>query len=201
MGNKQGGGRHGETGEKGETSTVLTDEHVQFILENTSFDRTQITDWHAGFIKDCPTGRMSRDKFHVTYNRLYPDGDVYKFCKLAFKIFDVASSGYITFQEFMMSISIFSAGDINKKLNLAFKLYDLDQNGVIDRKEMIKVVDAIYSLIDSDDEKRKIIKSNVVVDSIIGNLDKDGNCTLDREEFIHGCLSDPVIKDILVPYV
>jgi Ca2+-binding EF-hand superfamily protein len=194
MGNKHSGSSSKEL-------TSLSEEQIKLIIENTSFDRDQIIDWHTGFMKDCPNGKMTMERFKLFYNRMYPHGNSDKFCKHAFKLFDHDNSGEITFKEFMLSISIMTFGDIKKKLSLAFQLYDIDQNGFIDRKEMIKVVDAIYSLIDTDDERRKIVSSSVVVDSIMNNLDCNGDNNLSRDEFIEGCLNDSNIKEILVPYL
>lgn len=198
MGN-QNSNRHSTSSSSSSASSKLTEDEINIIIENTSFDRDQILEWHTGFLSDCPDGKMNKDKFKLFYNRLYPNGDVNKFCKHAFKLFDHDNSGEISFKEFMMSISIMQFGDLRKKLNLAFKLYDIDQNGYVDRKEMVKVVDAVYSLIDSDDERRDIMSSSVVVDSIMNNLDHNGDNCISREEFIDGCLKDSTIKDILVP--
>lgn len=79
-------------------------------------------------------------------------------------------------------------GDVRKKLQLGFKLYDSNNNGKIDKKEMLKMIVAIYDLQgeqnrngDNDPKQR--------VDAIFSKLDRDHNGTLDESEFIDGCLS------------
>jgi neuronal calcium sensor 1 len=42
-------------------------------------------------------------------------------------------------------------GSIDKKLHLAFQMYDKNGNGKIDKKEMLKIVTAIYDLTGSID--------------------------------------------------
>ena len=91
-------------------------------------------------------------------------------------------------------------GDIKNKLKLAFKLYDIDDNGSIEKKEMIKVVDSIYRLMDTNDDSRKVMASGVVVESIIQSLDVNGDSRISAEEFIEGCLKDENIRNILVPF-
>jgi hypothetical protein len=32
----------------------LTDEEIEFLLRNTTFNRSQIIEWHRKFLLDCP---------------------------------------------------------------------------------------------------------------------------------------------------
>jgi Ca2+-binding EF-hand superfamily protein len=47
----------------------------------------------------------------------------------------------------MVAISVTSKGDINEKLTMAFRMFDIDKNQQIDKKEMEKIIDAIYDLV------------------------------------------------------
>jgi hypothetical protein len=64
-----------------------------------------------------------------------------------FRTFDSDQSGEIDFIEFLIAISVTSQGDIKDKLKMAFNMYDIDKNGAIDKKEMIKIIEAIYDLL------------------------------------------------------
>ena len=35
----------------------------------------EIKHWHEGFMKDCPTGRLTRGEFSKIYNQFFPSGD------------------------------------------------------------------------------------------------------------------------------
>lgn len=89
---------------------------------------------------------------------------------------------------------------MKQKLHLGFKLYDTNNNGSIDKKEMLKLIQAIYDLTgeqnrkDDNDPKQR-------VDAIFNKMDRDHNGTIDEREFIDGCLSDPVLLRLLVPQV
>ena len=65
------------------------------------------------------------------------------------------------------------------------------------------IVEAIYDLLDTnsarDDESRERAAKNRV-EAIMSRLDKNSDKVLCREEFINGCLQDPAIMEILVPY-
>lgn len=83
MGNKQPKNK-----EINEDSSVLTEEKIKSLMENTSFKREEIIKWHEGFIKDCPSGQLNKKKFIEVYKVFYPHGKADKFCSLVFKVFD-----------------------------------------------------------------------------------------------------------------
>lgn len=143
---------------------------------------------------------MTRDKFIEMYALFYPSGNAQKFCKQVFRVFDQNNSGYIDFKELMMSVSLTACGDLRKKIELAFRLFDLNRNGLVEEKEMITIVEAIYDLLDYDISRRSGSNSaKERVRNILHQLDKDNNRCLTKDEFIEGCLKDPLIRDLLVP--
>lgn len=143
---------------------------------------------------------MNREKFIEVYGLLYPNGNAQKFSKQVFRVFDRNNSGIIDFKELMLAISVTTAGDMRKKIELAFTLFDLNQNGFIEEKEMITIIEAIFELLDHDGQKKMNSHSaKERVKSIIQQLDKDNDNCLSREEFIEGCMNDPVIRELLVP--
>jgi Ca2+-binding EF-hand superfamily protein len=84
---------------KKQDATELTEEEIGLLLQNTHFDRKQIEEWHSGFIKDCPKGRLDKKKFIDVYKQFYPHGKADKCCGHVFKTFDTDSSGEIDFVE------------------------------------------------------------------------------------------------------
>jgi Ca2+-binding EF-hand superfamily protein len=188
----------------------LTDNDIELIINNTSFDREQILDWYDGFINECPSGRMRKKNFRNFYMQLNPKGNSEKFCKYAFRLFDEDNGGYICFKEFILAISITTSGDLVKKLNLAFKLYDIDKDGYVNKKEIVKIMDAMFCLINFHDdcfydekESKKYRKwLNLLAEDTVKKLAIHGNTNLiSRDEFIEGCLNDYTIKETLVPYI
>ena len=57
----------------------------------------------------------------------------------------------------MIAISVTAQGDLRKKLVLAFKMYDVDRNGKVDKKEMEKIIEAIYDLLGEEHRKGKFV--------------------------------------------
>ena len=184
-----------------QVQTELTEENIQFLLNNTSFDREQIHDWHRGFLKESPSGLMNFNEFVNFYSAMFPSGNAERFCKRVFKVFDTNKSNSIDFNELLLAISITSLGSLDKKLTLAFEIYDLDKNGKIDAHEMTTIIEAIYDLIDYDGRLRVGTNSpEERVKSIIEQLDKNNDKSLSRDEFIIGLTNDQVIRSLLVPY-
>ena len=49
--------------------------------------------------------------------------------------------------EFVIAISVTVHGETKQKLKMAFRMFDIDKNEKIDKKEMEKIIDAIYDLV------------------------------------------------------
>ena len=150
------------------------------------------------FQKDCPKGRLDKRKFIDVYKIFYPQGKADKFCNHVFKVFDADGSGQIDFTEFLIAISITAQGDAKKKLVLAFKMYDVDKNGRVDKKEMEKIIEAIYDLLGEEHRHGENAPSERVK-TIMHKLDKDQNGYLSEEEFVEGCLNDAMLRSLLAP--
>jgi Ca2+-binding EF-hand superfamily protein len=152
---------------------------------------------------------MDKNGFKEFYARLYPEGNADKFCKYSFKLFDRDNSGFICFNEFIMAVSITSVGYLRKKLNVAFMLYDIDKNGSVNKKEIVKILDAMnrlvnFNLVDYDDaeERNKHMEwLESVASDVIKSLDMNGDSCISRDEFIEGCMNNSSIKELLVPYL
>lgn len=175
---------------------LLSNEDLQLLLDNTLYDEDTIRNWHKSFLIDCPNGKLDKKKLCDAYKICYPSEKREKFVNHVFRTFDTDNSGYIDFVEFLVALSITSNGHIEDKLKLAFDIYDINKNGSVDRKEMVKILTAIYDLMGKEDRSgAKDPKKRVEV--IMNSLDKNHDNRITREEFIQGCMSDEVIRDLL----
>lgn len=147
-----------------------------------------------GFLKDCPSGMLTKSEFQKIYKQFFPFGDPSSFADYVFNVFDADKSGSIDFKEFICALSVTSRGKMEDKLDWAFQLYDIDGDGKISYDEMLSIVEAIYKMVGSmvklpedEDTPEKRVKK------IFRMMDKDENGSLDMAEFkvaLHIALSE-----------
>lgn len=101
----------------------------------------------VGFLKDCPSGTLTKEEFQKIYRQFFPFGDPSSFADYVFKVFDSDKSGTIDFKEFICALSVTSRGKMEDKLDWAFQLYDIDGDGKISYEEMLAIVEAIYKMV------------------------------------------------------
>lgn len=82
---------------------------------------------------------------------------------------------------------------------LIWKIYDIDKSGEIDRKELTKMFELLYTLLNISkfDEKYSIDKK---VDEMIRKFDVNGNKRLNREEFITCIKQDEWLRKLLLDH-
>ncbi|CAF3197067.1 unnamed protein product [Rotaria socialis] len=176
---------------------TLSDADVIELSALSGFTPEKVREWHSGFIKDCPSGKLNKKKFVEVYKQFYPTGKAEKFCEYIFRAFDNDSSGNIDFCEFLIAISITAQEEPKKKLEWAFSMYDIDRNGFIEKKEMKKIMEAIFDLL--GEEKKGTNTPQLKVDQIFTRMDVNGDGKLSKEEFISGCLQDDYLRRLLAP--
>ncbi|CAF0938592.1 unnamed protein product [Adineta ricciae] len=178
--------------------TVLSDEDLKTLRANTQYTEDEIRAWHFGFLKDCPTGKLDKKQFLHVYRRFYPEGKADKYCNFVFKAFDTDNNNWIDFTEFLLAVGVSQHGNLEEKLKMAFDIYDQNKDGVINRKDMIKIIEAMYDL--ANEEDRSGDKSpDRRVDLIMQRLNKEKDDVVIRDEFIQGCLRDELLRKILAP--
>ncbi|OAA40828.1 calcium sensor NCS-1 [Beauveria brongniartii RCEF 3172] len=179
----------------------LSQEQLLELQKSTHFDKKELQQWYKGFLKDCPSGLLSKQEFQKIYRQFFPFGDPSSFADYVFNVFDSDRSGTIDFKEFICALSVTSRGKMEDKLDWAFQLYDIDRDGKITYDEMLQIVEAIYKMVgsmvklpeDEDTPEKRVRK-------IFRMMDKDENGSLDIEEFKEGSKRDETIVSALSLY-
>ncbi|KLO19821.1 putative FRQ1-regulator of phosphatidylinositol-4-OH kinase [Schizopora paradoxa] len=185
----------------GNANSKLSKDQLEELQKLTRFEKKELKEWHAGFLRDCPSGKLSKEEFCKIYAKFFPFGDPSDFADFVFRVFDSDGDKTIDFKEFMIALSVTSRGDLDEKLKWAFNLYDIDGNGEIEYDEMLTIVTAIFKMMgemiklppDEDTPEKR-------VDKIYASMDKDKNAKLTFEEFAEGSKKDPTITQALSLY-
>lgn len=74
------------------------------------------------------------------YEGFFFNGDVFKFVKYVFYVFDVDGDGYIDFWEFVCGLNVILWGSIEQKLQWVFRVYDIYEDGYIFKEEMKDII-------------------------------------------------------------
>lgn len=108
-----------------------------------------------------------------------------------FLAFDQDNSGFVTFSEFLIAISLSGSSDPEKKLHLAFLIYDTNRNGRIEKHEIDAIIKGIKDLSEHE-ELDEVSEKELLA------WDKDGNGYLTEDEFIKYVVSNPKLKKYLI---
>ncbi|KAA8649541.1 EF-hand domain-containing protein [Aspergillus tanneri] len=184
----------------GKSQSKLSPSQLDELQKATHFDKKELQQWYKGFLKDCPSGTLTKEEFQKIYRQFFPFGDPSSFANYVFRVFDSDNSGMIDFKEFICALSVTSRGKMEDKLDWAFQLYDIDGDGKITYEEMLAIVEAIYKMVgsmvklpeDEDTPEKRVRK-------IFRMMDKDENGSLDMEEFKEGSKRDETICDGRTP--
>jgi neuronal calcium sensor 1 len=196
-----------------QNATILSEEEIRLLLQNTHLDRKQINDLHAEFLRQCPTGRMNKKDFLKFFKEFHPAQNkrekAEKFCDYAFKVIDRKNKGYISFEDFVLCLSLTSHGDLKEKCEFAFKLYDLDKDNKITKSEMTKVLTALYDLSGIENRKGDNAPAKKV-DKIVNEINKQKNQPttpgkktkplnyITKDQFIDAVSNDTYIKNLFM---
>ncbi|CZT14345.1 probable regulator of phosphatidylinositol-4-OH kinase protein [Ramularia collo-cygni] len=185
----------------GKSQSKLSQQELLDLQKATHFDKKELQQWYKGFLKDCPSGMLTKSEFQKIYKQFFPFGDPSSFADYVFNVFDADKSGSIDFKEFICALSVTSRGKMEDKLDWAFQLYDIDGDGKISYEEMLSIVEAIYKMVGSmvklpedEDTPEKRVKK------IFKMMDKDENGSLDMAEFKEGSKRDETIVSALSLY-
>ncbi|XP_040002035.1 Kv channel-interacting protein 2-like isoform X2 [Xiphias gladius] len=176
----------------GELSTVCyRPEGLDRLVQQTNFSKKELQLLYRGFKNECPSGVVNEETFKSIYSQFFPQGDSTMYAHFLFEAFDTHNNGAVSFEDFVLSLSIILRGSITDKLNWAFNLYDLNKDGCITREEMTDIMHSIYDMMGKytyPSMKDSAPKDHV--DSFFQKMDKNNDGVVTIEEFLETCQKD-----------
>lgn len=121
-------------------SSALSKEILDELKLNTKYTETELCNWYQSFLKECPSGRISKEQFESIYAGFFPDADSTAYARHVFRSFDTNADGTLDFKEYIVALHLTSSGKVQRKLEWAFSLYDVDGNGTISKNEVQDIV-------------------------------------------------------------
>ncbi|XP_036382196.1 recoverin b [Megalops cyprinoides] len=178
-------------------SCTLSKELLDDLKLNTKYSEEELCAWYHTFLKECPSGRISKEQFESIYASFFPDADPKAYAQHVFRSFDSNSDGTLDFKEYIVALHLTSSGKTMQKLEWAFALYDVDRNGIISKNEIQEIVKSIFNMISNEDQKHLPDDENTPekrADKIWDFFGKKDNDKITEGEFIQGVMGN---KDIL----
>ncbi|KAF7248127.1 Kv channel-interacting protein 4 [Varanus komodoensis] len=108
-----------------------------------------------------------------------------------FNAFDTDHNGCVSFEDFVMGLSILLRGTVQEKLNWAFNLYDINKDGYITKEEMLDIMKAIYDMMGKC--TYPVLKEDAPrqhVENFFQKMDKNKDGVVTIDEFIESCQKD-----------
>ncbi|XP_028999117.1 Kv channel-interacting protein 4 isoform X3 [Betta splendens] len=193
-------------------------EGLEQLESQTRFSRKELQILYRGFKNECPSGIVNEDTFKDIYSQFFPQGglfhvsagfknrqtlkssdsmrpfvliDASTYAHFLFNAFDTDHNGSVSFEDFVMGLSILLRGTVQEKLNWAFNLYDINKDGYITKEEMLDIMKAIYDMMGKCTYpvlKEETPRQHVEVFFQKMDKNRDGVVTID--EFIDCCQND-----------
>lgn len=127
-------------------SSALSKELLEELKSNTKYSEAELCTWYQSFLKECPSGKISKEQFEGIYASFFPNADPTAYARHVFRSFDTNADGTLDFKEYIVALHLTSGGKTLQKLEWAFALYDVDGNGTISKNEILEIVKVFYIL-------------------------------------------------------
>ncbi|XP_077058053.1 Kv channel-interacting protein 4 isoform X7 [Siphateles boraxobius] len=166
-------------------------EALELLEAQTRFSRKELQILYRGFKNECPSGVVNEDTFKEIYSQFFPQGDASTYAHFLFDAFDTDHNGSVSFEDFVMGLSILLRGTVQEKLNWAFNLYDINKDGYITKEEMLDIIKSIYDMMGRSTYptlKEETPRQHVEIFFQKMDKNRDGVVTID--EFIDSCQND-----------
>ena len=175
---------------------VLTEYDKDYIANQTSATRAEVTARYEEFLKTHPSGCISKVEFSNMIRTCYPGVQTEALEKHIFRMYDRNSDGFIDFKEFMVLLYIMSSGTPEQNLEQIFRIFDINGDGTISWKEMQNIVTDLFQIFSNEDNPEQA-SNEAIASMAFDEMDSDLDGNITQEEFIKACLNHETISTML----
>ncbi|UJR38235.1 hypothetical protein I4U23_030908 [Adineta vaga] len=164
------------------------------LASRTKFSKKEIQLIYQGFKQECPSGIVNEETFKHIYGQFFPFADTSSYAHLVFATFDLRSSGYVTFEDFLLCLSTLCRGSVEDRLRWIFTLYDTKKAGKLTQEDFFAIICAVYSLLGNVSSPRydlDIIREHTAF--VFQRFDKLHQGYITMQDFMSFCLNDPTM--------
>ncbi|KAI6187829.1 Kv channel-interacting protein 1-like isoform X2 [Aphelenchoides besseyi] len=177
-------------------------ESIEDIIEKTKFTKREVQFYYRSFKQVPRESCKSNDKYLSCVQRFIPtffpqSSNCNRYANLVFNSLDSDGRGHITFEEFIISLSVMTRGSIEEKLNWVFSLYDENKRNFIGQEEIINVTSAIYELL-SRQVRSHARRTDVFIHAqhVYMKLTEGKSKKISRCQFIDACLDESIVTSL-----
>ena len=163
------------------------------VAVKTGFSESYLKTQHDSFIKACPDGLMTKQRFLDL--SLAALGEKANFLSDSlFRVFDKDGNGAIDFTEYIMALKATSLELPDQKLMWIFDVFDKDGSGTISEDEIDILVQGIFDMSKHEYEDKDVKEA---CKEIMDTIDSNGDGEITKNEFIENALKSQFISDII----
>jgi len=169
-------------------------EEIGVLLGHTKFTEEQLGAIWDKFVARCPNEQMTRDQYvpGMCENgvHLYDSPASAVLVDRLLEMFDQDGNGAVSYQEFVMGLSVLLTGSFEEKLRFGFVLFDINGDAGITAPEMQTMLRAVMTTLATDPEPVDAAVK-VFVNLIFAQYDADKDGYISFEEFVRAAEWDP----------
>ncbi|GAV05553.1 hypothetical protein RvY_15664-7 [Ramazzottius varieornatus] len=164
---------------------------LDILTKTTRFSRREIQLIYRSFKQECPTGIVTAEKFRELYSQFFPLGDASYFARQIFQLMDQDMDGSVTFEEYLVVMSMLSRGSLDEKVQWVFNLYDSNGEGQLTAEKLTDVAVSVYEMLGSYTDPPWINETTIKdhVARVFSKMDTNQDGIVTFTEFKEFCIT------------
>ncbi|CAF0790106.1 unnamed protein product [Didymodactylos carnosus] len=163
------------------------------LMRITKFQKDELQHLYRSFKQECPAGTVTKEKFTSVFSVMFPNGASYRYISFLFQNIDRDNDGIITFEEFVLTLSLLAHGTIEDRLSWVFNLYDVNKDGKISRRDLAELIESVFNLMIPARKLDLVHISNNIeqrTNDLFEKWDVNRNGVISLSDFLMVCLQD-----------